>query len=102
MYYKSFGRWRCCYDRSQLGKDRFLARGPEDPNPDFAIEEIQHCRNASNAVPQPEIRILIETDGDELQILDKISSNFVHCSVEHHRRKTPASGKLDQHGVAGF
>src|SRR5437762_2139915 len=55
-----------------------------------------------NAVPQPEIRVPIEFDGGELQILDKLSGNFVHRSVEHDRRKTPSSGKLDQHGLAGF
>jgi hypothetical protein len=90
------------HDWSQLGKDRLLARGPEDPNRGFTIDEIQHCRNASNAVPQSEIRIPIEFNSSELQISDKPSGNFVHQPVEHDRRKTPSGGKLYQHGLIGF
>ena len=90
------------YNRSQLGKNCFFVRGSKDPDTHFAVAEIQHCRKASNAVPQSEIRIPIEFDRGELQILDKLSINFVHRSVEHDRRKTPSGGELDQHGLAGF
>jgi hypothetical protein len=90
------------YNRSQLGKHRLLARGPEDPDPGFAVDEIQHCRNASNAVPQSEIRIPIEFNSSELQIFDKFIGNFVHRPVEHDRRKTPSRSELDQHGLTGF
>src|SRR3984893_5750388 len=89
------------HNRFQLRKNRFLARGSENSDADLAIHEVQYRWNTSNAVPQPEIRTPIELHRGYLQTIDKLSGNFVQSSLQHHRRKAPARGKLDQHWLTG-
>jgi hypothetical protein len=56
-------------DRSQLRKNCFLVRDPEDSNPHLAINEVQHRRKTSNAVPKAEIRAAIELNVRDLKQL---------------------------------
>src|SRR4029077_15451366 len=86
----------------QLRKNCFLARGSEDPDAHFAVAEIQYRRETSNAVPQPEVGTAIKFDTGDFQTIDKLNGNFVQTPAQHHRRKAPSGGKLDQHGLTGF
>src|SRR4029077_18660605 len=86
----------------QLRKNCFLARGSEDPDTHFAVAEIQYRRGTSNAVPQPEVGTAIEFDTGDFQTIEKLNGNFVQHTAQHHRRKAPSRGELDQHRLAGF
>jgi len=90
------------HDRPQLGKNRFLVRGPKNSDAHLAVVEIQHGWEAPNAVPQSEVRTVIEFDAGDFEGVDELIGNFVHRSIQHHGRKTPPRGELDQHGLAGF
>jgi hypothetical protein len=65
------------YERSQLRKDCFLARGSKNPDAQFTVAEIQYREKASNAVSQPEIGTAIESDVSDLQAIDKLNGDFV-------------------------
>src|SRR6476619_4225381 len=85
------------HDRPQLGKNCFLVRGPKNSDAHLAVVEIQDRWEASNAVPQSEVRTVIEFDPGNLQGVDKLSGNLVHRSIQHHRRKSPTRCELYQH-----
>src|SRR6202023_2132941 len=88
-------------DRLQLRQNCFLVRGSKNPDANLTVAEIQNRRKTSNPVPEPEIRTAIELNARDLQKIELVG-NFLQGSVQHHGRKAPSGGKLDQNRLTGF